>query len=72
MTRCDAAGRVSTRGRRMLLELLEGTTQADLARQCRVRQRTISKLAAVGTTDSYATRRALERVGIPMAAWDVE
>lgn len=67
----DAGGRVRSRGRQRLLEELRRASQADFARRVRLRQSTISKLLARGTTDSYATRKALEeRAAIPMHAWD--
>lgn len=61
-----------TRGRRLLIAVLQVTTATDIGARCGVYQQRVSDWVSGMRTPSAASRQALERnYRIPCAAWDM-
>lgn len=61
-----------SRGRRLLLAVLQVTTEMDVAARCSVYQQRVSDWAGGVCKPSAAARAALHRnYGIPASAWDM-
>lgn len=61
-----------TRGRRLLVAVLQITTETDIAARCGVYQQRVSDWASGMYTPSPSARRMLERnYRIPYSAWDI-
>ncbi len=67
----DANGRIQSRGRELLIAVLQHTTTRALAKRCNLSRQAIGRLACGVATDSFRVRHSLERIcGIPMTSWD--
>jgi len=61
-----------SRGRKLLLAILQVTTAADVAARCRVCHPVVSEWASGLKSPSRASRRCLEsNYGIPYGSWDI-
>ncbi len=60
-----------TRGRRLLIAVLQVTTKTDVAARCSVYQQRVSDWAnGVSTPSAAARQMLLANYGIPSEAWD--